>query len=370
MHKGGEERSDDIIVLDMLSLISESKWRILSVVLISLLVCALYLYTSPKVLIATVRIEPLSIVQDIKNKEFDNIFFSLGLEENACKKDIPFSLTREQLQESYIGFLKNKSLSKNIFNSTGHLGQENQIDENDAKQVLNSASFSSRKNNKFGLRDWFIRIEHDNESEILQILRYIDYSASIQAEEDLNRRFDVLLMCLSSEINKLSTQIDLEKQKLLSMGKLITQLEISYLVEQLEIARAVGVSHKDKLSGFSSNLSYLSGTEVLEKKLDMIRSRVNEEYLARDLGFLFGLEQNRMRVLRLKEAKNKLENLYYQSFNREDDNFKFANMRVDEVKFRDKVNSILLMLYSAILGLVVGSMYVLFSDRRKYVRVS
>ncbi len=58
-----------------------------------------------------------------------------------------------------------------------------------------------------------------------------------------------------------------------------------------------------------------------------------------------------------------LDNLYIQTVNPQIGDFEAAEMKIDKVKFKNKINGILLAIYATLLGLIIGSGYVIIRNR-------
>ena len=205
------------------------------------------------------------------------------------------------------------------------------------------------------------------------------------------QKYEEVLSHLSSEINKKikieliesfniqnKTKKILKDYKLEDINNLLTVSKIDYqkkidqrlrfLNEQAAIARQIDIPNNtlDNQNYYTESKTiadiqteksyYMRGYKMIEKEIELIKSRSIENGFKNDL--IFTLENEKSILLENKELK-RIEKLFSDTPIIKSDNFKAANIEVKKSIIRASNNLTLTLLISTIVGLILGSSSVL-----------
>ena len=202
------------------------------------------------------------------------------------------------------------------------------------------------------------------------MLRVVDYLATQSVEQNLQQRFDTAL-----SISKQQRDFQLEDLKTkIENAHLDYEIQVTrnlaFLNEQSAIARTLGLAKNtiktqliDTKDGVSSNLGagspyFLRGYEVIEKEIDLIKSRDDKTPFVREL---LDLEQAK-RSLEQDKTIERAELAFTTTPIMTSDDFKAVSLKIEATKFHYNSNRLLLLVLAACIGGFIAAIYVLMSS--------
>ena len=234
--------------------------------------------------------------------------------------------------------------------------------EDKRKALINFAkNFNIIKTSKKGDKSWQISFLWHEVSE-----------GSFMFTKALNLTLNNVQKSLSKKIDNIANSIDLENQRkkgslnivlksMRELNKLNSIKRIRYLVEQSDIAKVLGIEKNqlDKLNIESPNYPYyLRGFKAIDKELDLIKSRSNEDNDLMSLGYFeikreLILIENDIRSKQLRDANQSIK---------KDDISKWVSFNLELAKVESIKKPNLYIFFSIILGGILGTFYVLIAE--------
>jgi LPS O-antigen subunit length determinant protein (WzzB/FepE family) len=321
---------DEIDLLEWFQTIWEGKWKIVSIMAVSLLSVFGFNTVLPNTtFIAQTEIKPIT------SFEFDKyrLFNVTGVFE--VKKNDLLSLYIEQIEEGALletGIDKFELINKDDF--------ENDIAYKEAIQKFASEIEVFRPINLDGQAKGEIRLyhvlnaEYDDEDKWKKLVSFVDNEANKRVKEIINNRFesivsveeqilsfaikdiDIAIENAEKDFDKKMEQLELEQQ--FKLEDVTTQIDnatkdydritkdrLAFLSEQAAIARKLGVKKNtiesqmfDTQNTVVTNVKtdtpfYLRGYEAIEEEINLIKGRKDKISFVKDL---FKLEQEKRKL--------------------------------------------------------------------------
>jgi len=356
MHK--EEVNGEISLFNLTLIVWQEKWKILVITFISVLLGFVYLYFSPKVFFATVEIGQITTIENDRYQDLNNELDHIS--DGSFKRVTPFLL-----QELYVDFLNNKEIFTGAFLKRG-MQQNDRIVETIGSISLSSSASGSQKLNK----TWFIEVEHDNLSELLEKFRHVDFIINSKVRESLNSNFETFVYNLNLKQKGSVRHVNSQIQELFDQYEDKVQRSLTRLSEDLEVARTLELFFEDALKNNISKdnqhllilhnylLFYSQSVKVIERKMELMQSRKDKEAFIDNTIKLTTLKE-RKRLLEKSTNIDLLQDLYEATPLSSGNDFRAAWMKVGETKVRYKAHQVLFIIYSAFIGLIMGLIYIL-----------
>ena len=336
-------KTKDDYEIDLIELIKNlwrSKFKIIIITIISFLIGVIYTYQKPLSYETSLQIKASRSLELNKLLVFEDFINDNRKRDNSNEK---LTNNRNEIKfiilDKFINELNDsKKLINNLKNITFLKKDISQLteEEQEAHLYRYTELFTIKKS----LQDpsiYNIKFNWDNALKGKEILRDVLNTARIEVAKNL--------------YNELVSNINIIKNK-----NIQTDLrEIEYLVEQLEIAKSLKISNEffgkinimtfkyEDEDNFKNRLLndayYLRGEVAIQKEIDTIKNR-KYDYL-NDL---------------IKQAE----------FFKTQNNIDWVNYNLFEIKSSSNSKTIIILISSILLGLIIGIIYVLISNMRRF----
>ena len=360
---------DEIDLVGIFIALWDGKWKIIGVALVSLL--SVYGLTSnvPN-FTATTKIKPLTTFEAEVYEQSNAIeFFSVST-------SLLINLYTEQLNEKSIF---EQAIKKYKLLDVANYGSEDDFDE--AVRIFASSIkvLPSYEDNNGEITSTMTNViiegVFDNEFKWKQLLNYVNLSTNQKVRNFLQEKFNNTVLIATQERDFKLEDISVKIENALLDYEIKTFYHLAYLNEQGAIARKLGVAKNTiESQAFSSQNGmitaldsispfYLRGYEAIEKEIALIQSREEIE------PFVDGLQdlQDTYRTLKQDMSINRAKALFAltpisSSNSKNKENFSAVSFDVPDTNFVALNNRILMLVIAVLVGGIIGSIYVLFSN--------
>ena len=332
---------DEIDILSLFQTIWEGKWKILSIMAVSLLSVFGFNTVLPNTtFIAQTDIKPITSFEFDKYRLFNASLKRFDSENVEVKI---FNISKESLLELYIEQLEEGTLLEAGINKFELLNKDNFESDNDYREAIQK--FASeievlRPINVDGQAKGEIRLNHvlsaeyNDEDKWKKLIRFVDSESNKRVKEIITNRFksivsveeqiktfairdiDIAIENAKKDFDKKMEQFELEQQ--FKLEDVTTQIDnatkdydritkdrLAFLSEQAAIARKLGVKKNtiesqmfDTQNTVVTNVKtdtpfYLRGYEAIEEEINLIKGRKDKISFVKDL---FKLEQEKRKL--------------------------------------------------------------------------
>jgi LPS O-antigen subunit length determinant protein (WzzB/FepE family) len=408
--------NSDLNIIELIKTSWDGKWKIIVIIIISLLSTYLYINNSidKNFYNAITEIKPIRKIEEKKYFVLNSTYFlnpsfmTEGLkfkkEENINKfedeieieKDSTpnlIDISSELLLDMMLELLYDRALLEEAIHKFKLIDvneYSNKLLYDDAVVQLASTvkittplELSERIKLKIGLTKETIsyptiEFSYNDVNKWKKALDYINAKANKTIREDLENLYTDFLESLDIEKNYQIDNLTTRINNLSLDYERITSDRILYLDEQSKIAKKLGISKSTvgaqnfgDQSGYITSIVtdtpfYLRGYEAIDKEIELIQSRKNKNAFVEGL---FDLEKARRNLIQDKSIERIRVNLYKSPL-LDEENFYAAKINVLSTRFTYlSYNKYLV--FAVAFGLVVGVIYVLLSNifqNKKVVR--
>jgi chain length determinant protein (polysaccharide antigen chain regulator) len=361
-------QDDEIDLLSLFQTIWEGKWKIASIIAISLLSVFGFNIVKPNTtFIAQTEIKPIT------SFEFDKyrLFNATGVFE--IKRNDLLDLYIEELEEGSLletGIEKFELLNKDDF--------QNKDDYNEAVQKFASEIEILRPINVDGQAKGEIRLHHvlnaeyNDEDKWKKLIGFVDTEASKRVKEIITNRFESIVS-VEEQIKTFAIKdIDIAIENVKKDYESIIKDRLAFLSEQAAIARKLGVKKNtivsqmfDTQNTIVTNVKtdtpfYLRGYEAIEEEINLIKGRKDKTSFMKDL---FKLEKEK-RKLEQDKTFDRAKDLFNKTPLKQND-FKPALLKVAATDFESNNKRNLFYALALVLGGMIGVVFVLIANAFK-----
>ena len=373
---------NEIDLIDSLLIIWKNKSQIILITLISvLLICSITFYKK-QTYTATTQIKPISIFDenlylpynliissikqdDISSSNFKQIRFNLidkiYLEDLFIKKIQDYKIILNGIDKFKLiddKKFKNKDL---YFKSIEKLALELKTipptDSNDEKKSIKRIY-------------WEIKFKTQDKDKWEKILEYINFEVNNEIKKILINNFKekkrAINIIKKFELADINNQINNAKEEYATQ----TKQRLVYLKEQAEIARILDIKNNTlEVQNYNSQISiitdinksdqyYLHGYKMIEKEIELLNSRIDENIFNEKLLNLNSLKKD---LLDNKDLE-RIEELFLETPIYKSNDFRASNIIYKNTKYNNSINLVYSILIGTIIGLIVGIFNVFFKS--------
>jgi LPS O-antigen subunit length determinant protein (WzzB/FepE family) len=371
--------TDEIDLLEFFQTIWNGKFKIATVIVMTVLGVAGFTYTQPAPSF-TAKTEVKPITSDVANRY--QVSNSLGFFEVYSDKDKDEDKDKAVvrfLDELFIEQLDTRLLFEDAFRKYAVLDKNDYETETDFNKAIiglaaeisllppinvdGTAKGESR-------RHWTIEFEFNDKEKWLNALADVKAKANQNVRELIRDDFTTTLAAAEKkkafEIEDISTIID----NALSDYDRKADDRLAFLREQSAIARKLGVKNNTietqsfgGKNGVVTNVItemplYLRGYEAIEKEIELVEARENKEAF---VSGLLELEQKK-RQLEQDKTLERAEILFTDTPVMGGDDFSAVVITVAATEFEYKSKRMLMLAMAVVLGGMVGTVYVLIAN--------
>jgi LPS O-antigen subunit length determinant protein (WzzB/FepE family) len=361
-----QQYSDEIDLLELFTVVWHGKWQIISFGLVAVLGVVGFNFTQPAPAFhATTEIRPIMSVDAELYRTSNAVGF--------------FEITRPLLLQQYIEQLDQRVLFESAIRKfelldrakfkTEELYNEAVIELAASVSLLPPVNADGTEKGVVR-RYWTIVAEFNDEEKWKAVLKEVHAEANEQVRTVLLSRFQTSIAVARQkqnfELEDLTTKI---KNALADYDRK-TADRLAFLREQVAIARKLGVSNSTieaqmftAQNSLVANLKtdppfYLRGYKAIEKEIELIESREVKQSFVEGL---LALEQKK-RGIEQDKTLERAEMLLATTPLQTKDGFKAVSITVGSTDFEYKSKRMLMIVMAAVLGGMIGAVYVLFSS--------
>jgi len=345
--------SDIISIRELIISIWDGRWFILAFALLSLIFSAGYIYISSKQFRAELKIHPVPI------SHFDNY--------SEFNHEAIISVSRAELLERFIEKLNNSDIIYKAFQKAFISDSETKPNSraeiirhvNSLKIIKNPVS---KKENSDESIAYTIQYSGSDPDRFRGALDSILSTANEEVWSDLRELLNMKIESLENENKEKLQDIQNKIESLRVFYESNTASRLAFLKEQSLIAHALDIE-KNTISGQEVSIGsgslaaierdipeYLRGYKAIDKEIELIEARVNEE------SFIPGLPKLRMEIAEI-QRNNETERIR-QVIDRSPighrADFMAAAYDLNKLHIRSAVRSTLVMVLGLILGVIFG----------------
>lgn len=375
----------ELDLIEILLIIWSGKFKIASITIIFLLISiSIYFITKPEIKART-ELYPINIFQEnsysafnlsineIKNNEQKNENINQGTYLTKYNKNNLFNLFLEEIRTKKILFegIKRFNLIDNKFNDEDKYFDA--IERESLKlKLLPPKNVDGAKSGEvrpywtinFKVNDtekWELVLNYINNEINKKIKNYLIFNFK-SSFENLNLLKKFKIEDLENKI--INTKLDYERE---------VSNRLAFLNEQSLIARSLNIKmntleaqNYNAPSAIISNIQtknpyYMRGYVMIEKEIELINSRTNKEAFTKNL---FDLEKQKRDLIEDKSLE-RLKFLFSQTPIMNSENFIAANIIHKDTKYEPSYSLKMLIMLTTILGIMVGTFYVLLIHNLK-----
>lgn len=363
-----EERStydDEIDLVQLFKTLWDSKWKIIGIVIFSVLSVLGYQFVQPQTnFVAKTEIKP--IASDAERYRLSN---SLGF----------FEVTPDMLLNLYIEKIDERTLFEDAIRKYQLLDIEKFEDKEAYEEAVIALASTIQilppinvngTNRGEVRRFWTIQFEHIDKEKWIQILSSVDSFANQAVKSNLQQQFKTSLY-----IGKQKSKYELEDIQTQIENALVdyerkARDRMAFLREQASVARKLEVAKNTiEAQTFSAqngmvasiktdNPFYLRGYEAIEKEIELIETR---EDIKAFIPGLLELEQKK-RSFEQDKIFERADSLFATTPIMNTDEFSATSVTIGATEFESQHKRIMMLVMAVVVGGIVGAIYVLISD--------
>ena len=357
---------DEIDLFEFFETLWNGKWKIVGVVIFSVLSVFGYQTIQPQPNFeASTEIKPITSVEAERYRQSNALGF-LEVRPNTL-----LNLFIEQLDERTLfeeAIRKYQLLDVEKF-------EDKQAYEEAVRALASSIEILPPINidgTKKGVvrRFWTIGFEYNDDAKWKSVLSFVDSNANQSVQRILQQNFQISLsIAKQRQIFELE-DLEIRIANALEDYDRNTSDRLAYLIEQASIARKLGVAKNtieaqtfSAQNGMVANVKtdtpfYLRGYEAIEKEIELIKSRTNKEAFVKGL---VELEQ-KQRTIKQDKTLERAESLFASSPILNTNDFSAVSVKVDATEFETKAKKMPMLALAVVIGGVIGVIYVLISS--------
>ena len=413
MPKNLQSESDEINLIMLLHIIWEGKSKIILAMIISAILVFSFQAKKMKNFTARTEIQPITFFEENKYAAFNqsskainnlklgknSVNTDLSLRDKNIEKDNDknksnvilsslnqqdmsqlFFVSREELLKFYVNVLNEKKVFEDaiikfkLLDENDYLSKEeyNEAIIKFASLIKIKTDFTSNKKQTKQKKNQvpypIIEFSYSDFEKWKLILKHVHEVTNQSVQQNLQDHFDNIILYLRQKnefmIDDLSVQID----NLNNDYEQKTINRISYLNEQSEIAKELGIqkntievqTFNNQMAFLTNNMpapTYLRGHEAIDKEIELIKSRNNKSAFIPEL---LGLEQKK-RIIEQDKTLDRLELVFASTPLAKNQGFTAASSKIfaTELEYISKKQ---MLAKALLLGLIIGVFYVFISS--------
>jgi LPS O-antigen subunit length determinant protein (WzzB/FepE family) len=394
--------SDEIDLIQLIETVWDGKWKIIAITTACVLGVFSFQVLGPAPSFeATTEIKPIlasdaenyrqsnalgffAVYRDIEARDQAQLAFR-DRDRDRDRAEIPSAV----LDQLFIEQLGNRPLLASIFKKNGLLLREKFDSDRDyelALEQLSATVYILPPVNEDGTqrgesrRHWTLKFEFNDDGKWLAALAELKDTANKNVRNTVKSRFDNLL---ASVKQKRAFDIeDLDAQISIMIATYDSEIlrRLVHLTEQAAIARKLGISKQtsipqpsiyqslntqgvESLANRTSKIEteiplYLRGYDALEKEIELIKARQDKRAFIEGL---LPLEQKKL-ALAKDQTPERAERLFAEAPVMKSGDFQAASFDVAATEFEDKSKRTLMLALAAVVGGMIGVVYVLIAS--------
>ena len=396
---------DDVDLLDLILLLWNEKLKFFFIIFLFVFTTIIYQFTRPTQVTKLLSLTEVSHTSSMDEVKYETYNFYVNkikeLDLSNLKKNSPGSETeanamfagiqinKEYLLELFIDQIKKTDFVSSVVKKSKLIKKENynsnQAYENAISQLVYSIKLTRpnyNENTNEALNNWTIEFETQDTVAWTKFLKLLNKSANSEIQKFLNNSFKTYQNSKEKLVQYAIEDVEIEISNALDKHRKKMINRIFFLEEQAAIARKLEIS-KAKLttntlesqtfsteSGIITNLKtetpyYMRGYEMIEKEIDLIKNRKNQDAFNDEL---IELESRRNLLLGNKDSE-RMQSLLEDTPIIKSNEFSAAKIMFETTKYQtkgaSKINNIKIIILSGIIGAIIALFYITISNAIK-----
>ena len=368
--------NDEIDLLDLIVTIWDGKWKIASIVAVSLLSVFSFNIIKPNTsFIATTEIKPITSFEFDKYRLFNSYFKIIKKEEKEEEENKfnNFEISQESLLNFYIENIEEGSLLETGIDKYNLINKDDFESESDYKQAIEK--FASKievlrpikEKNETRLYH-VLSAKYNDKNKWKQLLLYLNIEANKNVKNNIINHFKTTISIQNQKKDFALEDLDIKIDNTKKDYATSTKNRLAFLAEQAAIARKLGIK-KNTISSqtfnaqntFVTNVKtdapfYLRGFLAIEEEIKQITTRKDKSLFTDDL---FKLEQKKRDLAQDETIKRTIELFNKTPLNQTDFQATIVKEATTDFKINNKKN--LYYALAIVLGGIIGVVYVLIA---------
>ena len=351
---------NEIDLRQLILSIWDGKWLIGTVTMLALLLGSGFAFTSPKKFSASMEIQPMSV--------FDEDAYR-----SVAELDL-LPINREVILSDFIERLLDGDLLEQAMQETGYVNRDEFESDADYQKALRRAAFGIRlipptdpsllsstqaRDRSFS---WRLQAEGAGAEKFTASLHLAFEAASEETRLGLKRRFESEIASRRRRDAYRIKDLRREIANALDDYRIETRKYVSFLLEQAEIARELGIADYrvtaqsvTTSSMFAADMAtqmpfYLRGYESIEKEIELIEARRNEEDFVPELTAL----KSTLREIEQDPLLDRAESAFSQTPIATGDGFRPARADVAAIRITPQNSGKKIVALAGLLGIFAG----------------
>ena len=374
--------NDEIDLLSLIQSIWNGKWKIASIVAVSLLSVFSFQFFKPKSFIASTEIKPITsfefdkyslfnsslrVIEKIERKDQDNAYKSFKI----------FEITPKSLLNLYVEKIEEGSLLETGINKFNLINKDDFDSESDYRGAVEKFASDiiilKPINEKEEKRLYhLLRASYDDKVKWKQLLTFVNNEANRKVRATIINRFTTVISVQKQKNNFAIKDMDIKIHNVKKDYERNTKDRLAFLNEQAAIARKLDIKKNTIASQrfnaqntFVTNVKtdtpfYLRGYLAIEEEMNQIKNRKDKTSFIKDL---FKLEQQK-RTLEQNETIQRAIDLFNKTPLNQND-FQATIVKVATTDFKTNNKRNLYYALAVVLGGIIGVVYVLMANAFK-----
>jgi len=396
---------DDVDLLDLILLLWNEKLKFFFIIFLFVFTTIIYQFTRPTQVTKLLSLTEVSHTSSMDEVKYETYNFYVNkikeLDLSNLKKNSPESETeanamfagiqinKEYLLELFIDQIKKTDFVSSVVKKSKLIKKENynsnQAYENAISQLVYSIKLTRpnyNENTNEALNNWTIEFETQDTVAWTKFLKLLNKSANSEIQKFLNNSFKTYQNSKEKLVQYAIEDVEIEISNALDKHRKKMINRIFFLEEQAAIARKLEISKANLTtntlesqtfsteSGIITNLKtetpyYMRGYEMIEKEIDLIKNRKNQDAFNDEL---IELESRRNLLLGNKDSE-RMQSLLEDTPIIKSNEFSAAKIMFETTKYQtkgaSKINNIKIIILSGIIGAIIALFYITISNAIK-----
>ena len=399
---------EEINLIELILKIWEGKWKILTIIIISIIFMIINIYLSTQnknYFTASTDVQPISTFQENDYIAFNNLVSYVtqnqdldAIESSIIEKNLNYfsefefyKLSKSNLFKVYIELLNNKKIFEDGIREYNLLNVNKYINEQQYDSAIIDFASSikillNKTDNKVGFENIGAQIQftYSDPEKWKRVLIYVDEQANALIRQNLIKYFNTLLLTALTQRDHMLEDVDTEINNIIIDYEDVITTQLLYLEEHLQLAKTLGLAKNtiEMVPDFNSasnsanpqhlldaikpgSAYYLRGYEAIEKEIELIKNRENIKPFIPEL---LGLERAK-RAIKQDKTLARIKSHLLTTPLYSDQSFKAASINTLATKFTyKKEQHKKKVVLAGVIGFILGIFFVIIVNALKSVK--
>ena len=361
---------DEIDFSEIIFILWKSKFKVLIITTVFIILGFLYFNSLSKKFIATTNIKPISTFQN------ENYILY-----NTLAGEDSFNINKGNLLDLFINKIQTEKIIEEGIIRSKLINKDNFIKDEDYKETLKrkailiidqmtSPSKDKEDKTKDEISYWQYNFTISDKTSWRDFLNYVENQANEEIRQSLIIKFNTNLDILNTKFKFELEDINQNIVNEFDDYKKLISIRLAFLEEQAIIARTLGIAKNTlRAENFltdntiitnikSENSYYLKGYEMIEKEISLINSRKDEKLF---ISNLMELERSKRSIVQNKKIE-RLRELFSETPVSDRVNFQAAKIDYVATIYKPQQSLSKIIIVSLVLGLLISFIYVFVNN--------